>query len=177
MVICIGPICIPVSMLWPFLLFLIKPLRSFFESYFAKPSSAVSSTEPGKEVADSKDIPPKEVSLSEVSGTDSATGLIPLEDEDEWPNLISRNTPTFALFSASWCGPCKKLKPFVEELAQHHRIEYIYVDDLQEIAVEAGVVALPTFQVWREGKLQGQVRGNQPTEVRALVEKHAKNST
>ena len=55
-------------------------------------------------------------------------------------------------FTASWCGPCKMIGPYFEELAakfQNVVFVKVDVDDLDDIAAECGISAMPTFQLYR----------------------------
>ena len=164
-------------MLWPFLLLLIKPLKNLFDKYFGSKEQVDGQKEVSTEAkqtvsAEDESSADACTSSSPSSPSKQEVGLVKLEDEDDWP-LLQNKQITFVLFCASWCHPCKKLKPFVEaNLATEHRVEYVDVDEFQEIAVEAGALALPTFQAWSEGKLLGTVQGNRPESVKALFDEH-----
>lgn len=54
---------------------------------------------------------------------------------------------------ASWCAPCKVIKPRVEELCKKYGVElktYDYDDDLEE-DVKGGIKKLPTVRVYADG--------------------------
>ncbi|XP_065717004.1 thioredoxin [Patagioenas fasciata] len=58
-------------------------------------------------------------------------------------------------FSATWCGPCKMIKPFFHSLCEKYDgvvfIE-IDVDDAQDVATHCDVKCMPTFQFYKNGK-------------------------
>ncbi|XP_009471465.1 PREDICTED: thioredoxin-like [Nipponia nippon] len=58
-------------------------------------------------------------------------------------------------FSATWCGPCKMIKPFFHSLCEKYAdvvfIE-IDVDDAQDVATHCDVKCMPTFQFYKKGK-------------------------
>ncbi|XP_065601333.1 thioredoxin [Cyrtonyx montezumae] len=58
-------------------------------------------------------------------------------------------------FSATWCGPCKMIKPFFHSLSEKFGdvvfIE-IDVDDAQDVAAHCDVKCMPTFQFYKNGK-------------------------
>ncbi|XP_053858714.1 thioredoxin isoform X2 [Vidua macroura] len=57
-------------------------------------------------------------------------------------------------FSATWCGPCKMIKPFYHSLSEKYSdaifIE-IDVDDAQDVASHCDVKCMPTFQFYKNG--------------------------
>ncbi|XP_054040578.1 thioredoxin isoform X3 [Rissa tridactyla] len=62
-------------------------------------------------------------------------------------------------FSATWCGPCKMIKPFFHSLCEKYGdvvfIE-IDVDDAQDVATHCDVKCMPTFQFYKNGKKESQ---------------------
>ncbi|XP_062039077.1 thioredoxin-like [Lepus europaeus] len=61
-------------------------------------------------------------------------------------------------FSATWCGPCKMIKPFFHALSEKfNNVVFIEVDvdDCQDIAAECEVKCMPTFQFFKKGQKEG----------------------
>lgn len=58
-------------------------------------------------------------------------------------------------FNANWCGPCKMLKPILEELSEERKnlkIVSINIDEEEELAEEYNVSAIPCIVLFEEGK-------------------------
>lgn len=58
-------------------------------------------------------------------------------------------------FYADWCGPCKMLSRVVEQFASENenvKVVKINVDDEQDLAVEYGVMSIPTLVVIKNGQ-------------------------
>jgi thioredoxin 1 len=62
-----------------------------------------------------------------------------------------------AYFFANWCGPCKQIKPKIEQLSQNYsdRLEIvkINVDDAYDIVNNYKVSAMPTFIFFKNGNI------------------------
>ena len=55
-------------------------------------------------------------------------------------------------FSATWCGPCKAFKPIMNEIANEgYSVEFIDVDQSQELAAKYGVRSVPTTIIEENG--------------------------
>ena len=59
-------------------------------------------------------------------------------------------------FYADWCGPCKMMAPVVEEVAEELagkiKVGKVNVDENQDLAMEYGVMSIPTLVVIENGK-------------------------
>lgn len=59
-------------------------------------------------------------------------------------------------FYADWCGPCKMMAPVVEEVAEELagkiKVGKVNVDDNQDLAMEYGIMSIPTLVVIEDGK-------------------------
>ena len=68
------------------------------------------------------------------------------------------------VYSASWCGPCKMVKPTINKLIKEDfDIEVIDLDKNQEEAIANNVNNVPTFILYDNNVEQGGVSGI-PTE-------------
>ena len=62
------------------------------------------------------------------------------------------NNPTYTIlyFTATWCGPCRTISPFVEELDKNREITNILflkvdVDEADELCEQFNIESMPTF--------------------------------
>jgi len=105
--------------------------------------------------------------------------IIPTKKEfDEIINDKENNVVVVDFF-AEWCGPCKMIAPFYEQLAKDHpKIKFIKVnvDDNEEVAVEYGIQAMPTFIIIQGGKeiKADRIQGASKAGLEQLVKKHEK---
>jgi len=80
--------------------------------------------------------------------------------------LVLRETKTVLLdFWAPWCGPCRMVAPILDELAGEREdvvIGKINVDEEMELAMEFGIVSIPTLVVMKDGKAANKAVGYMP---------------
>lgn len=66
-------------------------------------------------------------------------------------------------FWATWCGPCKMIAPFIEELAKEygHRIKIgkINIDENPKTPTHYGVMSIPTLMFFKQGRVMDQAVG------------------
>jgi thioredoxin 1 len=64
--------------------------------------------------------------------------------------------PVICDFWAQWCGPCRMLKPILENLSSESegkfKIVGVNTDESPELAIDYMVAALPTIIVFKDGK-------------------------
>jgi len=88
----------------------------------------------------------------------------------EFKSLQSANPNRvyFLDFMANWCGPCKLIKPFIQETATSYvnegkDVEFYMVvsddDDNEELVQHYNVNALPTFMLFKNGKTLASITG------------------
>lgn len=66
-------------------------------------------------------------------------------------------------FSATWCGPCKKLEPIVHEIAGDYdgrlKVVKVDIDQAPNTAAKFGVMSVPTLLLFLNGAVKDQVVG------------------
>lgn len=93
----------------------------------------------------------------------------------EFKEFIAQGT-TVVDFTASWCGPCKMIAPFFEELSKTYTsVKFIKVDvdELEDITAEAGVSAMPSFFIYKDGVVVDQLVGAAKDKLEAMIKKYA----
>ena len=64
------------------------------------------------------------------------------------------------VYSATWCGPCKMLKPTLKELQEEgYSIDIVDIDNDQFEAQAKGVTGVPTFILYEDGVEVGRASG------------------
>jgi thiol-disulfide isomerase/thioredoxin len=71
-------------------------------------------------------------------------------------------------FTASWCGPCKLLKPKIQALQSKLPITILDVDTNAEACSKYSVRNVPTIIVTNNGNEIGRLVGNNITEQRIV---------
>lgn len=75
-------------------------------------------------------------------------------------------------FSATWCGPCKMIKPFFHSLSEKYSnvvFLEVDVDDCQDVAAECEVKCMPTFQFFKKGQKVGEFSGANKEKLEATI--------
>ena len=146
--ICIGGVCIPYSALWPLLLLFLKPLLQYlFPTLYAKKDNDV-------------DLKNKKMTIptaqEETNKVYKDGEVIEIELESEFSTLLKTSKLVVIKFTASWCGPCKKIQPMYEDLAKHSEtgIKFLVVDvdKLENVASEWDALRIPFFVTVKNGE-------------------------
>lgn len=89
--------------------------------------------------------------------------VLHVTDENFDAEIIKSELPVLVDFSATWCGPCKKLEPIVEELAAEYRgklkVAHVDVDKARKSAQTYGIMSVPTVLYMKDGKVKEQQIG------------------
>lgn len=74
--------------------------------------------------------------------------------------VLKSEKPVLVDFWATWCGPCMRQAPIVEELAaEGYSVGKADVDQQPALAQQYGVMSIPTLIVFKNGKEDSRVVG------------------
>tara|TARA_R110002020_G_C16316931_1_gene774332 strand:- start:4435 stop:4731 length:297 start_codon:yes stop_codon:yes gene_type:complete len=84
----------------------------------------------------------------------------------DFNELINSKKPTLVDFYADWCGPCKMMKPIIEDtkkdLGDDATILKVNIDNNSDVAIQYGIRSIPTLVLFKEGEVVWRQSGVPP---------------
>ena len=86
--------------------------------------------------------------------------------------VLKSEKPVLIDFWATWCGPCMRQGPIVEELAaEGYTVGKVNVDEEPGLAQQFQVMSIPTLIIFRDGKEAKRLVGLTPKDtLKALLD-------
>lgn len=101
--------------------------------------------------------------------------VIYIKTEEEFDKLKESNKLLLVKFGASWCGPCKQIKPNLDKLSENDNLIVIDIDvneaQESEWSWASEVENLPTFRFIKDGNLLDEYCGSKIEKIQELVNK------
>ena len=116
-----------------------------------------------------------------VSGMPGADGEIKKVSSDSTIDEVAGSSKYVVIdFNATWCGPCRKLGPYLERMANTYKNDGVSffscdVDECRAMATKAGVSGIPDVRIFADGKQVGNVVGYAPLDIIEAIDKALSN--
>lgn len=102
--------------------------------------------------------------------------VTPVTDASFAERVLGVPGPVLVKFEAQWCGPCKAMKPMIDEIAVQYAgqltVATLDIDQNNQTVYRLGVRAVPTVVLFKDGQVFAQKVGlPRKTELTALIDK------
>lgn len=103
--------------------------------------------------------------------------VLDLNDSTFEAEVVNSSIPVLVDFWATWCGPCRKLGPVVDEIAEAYdgkvKFAKINVEESLETAKKYSISGLPSLLVFKNGEAVERMAGLMPkSTIISNIEKH-----
>jgi len=91
--------------------------------------------------------------------------------------IIKSDKPTLVNFHATWCGPCRAMKPHLDEVVNKYKDEINYeridIDQNTELARKFAIRSVPTTIIFKNGDVKWRDSGVFPAkDIMPLIDQY-----
>ncbi|XXG74468.1 hypothetical protein AAC387_Pa07g3179 [Persea americana] len=114
------------------------------------------------------------------SSSSGPSNIVTIESDEELNSSLNKvqddSLPAIFYFTAVWCGPCKFISPFIEELSKKYPHVKTYKIDIDKEGLgntlsKLKIYSVPTFHFFQNGKRATEIVGADITQLKDTMEK------
>ena len=91
---------------------------------------------------------------------------INIGDDQFETEVLKAEVPVLVDFWAPWCGPCRMAGPVLDKIAEEYegkvKVCKVNVEDQRQVAIDNGIMSIPTLNFYKNGELVDQMTGVTP---------------
>jgi len=96
----------------------------------------------------------------------ASADVMTFTDDNFQSEVLGAKEPVLVDFWAAWCGPCRSIAPFVDQLAAEYKgklkVGKLDVDAHQNVPQKYNVLSIPTLLLFKNGQVADQIVGAAP---------------
>jgi thioredoxin 1 len=104
----------------------------------------------------------------------ASENIVILSDADFEEKVLKSDKPVLVDFWAEWCGPCKMIGPFLEDMADEFKdkvvIAKLNVDDNAKYPQQYGIRSIPTLLLFKGGEITEQIVGADTNRIKKTLD-------
>jgi thioredoxin 1 len=104
---------------------------------------------------------------------------INIGDDQFETEVLKAEVPVLVDFWAPWCGPCRMAGPVLDKIAEEYegkvKVCKVNVEDQRQVAIDNGIMSIPTLNFYKNGELVDQMTGVTPnfeSDIKKKIESH-----
>ena len=86
-----------------------------------------------------------------------------IQDSQEFDTLLSNSQPVVVDYTATWCGPCRVISPFIDKLAEEYagraQVFKLDIDKNKDNAQKFGIRSIPAVLIFKNGEVVEKLVG------------------
>lgn len=105
------------------------------------------------------------------------SNVIEISDNEFETEILKSDIPVVVDFWATWCGPCRKLSPVIDEIADEYagkvKFAKVNVEQSIETAKNYSISGIPCLLIFKQGESVERMTGLMPkSTIISNIEKH-----
>jgi thioredoxin 1 len=88
--------------------------------------------------------------------------------DSEFDELLTYEGPVVVDCTATWCGPCRKISPLIDQLAEEYegraKVVKLDIENNKETPKKYSVRSIPAVLIFKNGELVEHIVGSNPYE-------------
>ncbi len=77
--------------------------------------------------------------------------------DQNFEELVAQGKPMLIEFGASWCGPCRKIGPYIDEIAKTYEgqalVGKVDIEECDDLVEKFGIRNVPTVLYFKNGEV------------------------